>query len=162
VTTGVLAAVGAAVAIGFVAFVNIMGTEDAVAPPAVQTAGIDAQPAAVEAPLAQPLVITDVQLTDAVDAVTGEPMNPTNTFGVGEPVHLWLSLEAGDATGSLTAVWFRGDKKVARLTAPLPDAALQMVFPLPELSVDRPGSYRVEVRSHGEVLTAESFEVTNG
>jgi hypothetical protein len=161
VTAGILAATGAALAIGFVTFVNVMGSDDAVAPPAVQTVAVEAQPAAV-APIAQPLVITDVQLTDAVDPVTGEPMNPTRTFGIGEPVHLWLSLEVGDATGSLTAVWFRGEKKVARLTAPLPDAALQMVFPLPELSVDRPGSYRVEVRSHGEVLTAESFEVTNG
>jgi hypothetical protein len=161
VTVGVLGAIGAALTIGFVAFVNIIGSSDADAPPTLQTARVEAQPA-VEAPHGQPLVITDVRLTDAVDPVTGEPMNPTSTFAIGEPVHLWLSLDAGDEAGSLTAVWFRGDRKVARLTAPLPDAASQMVFPLPELSLDRPGSYRVEVRSRGEVLTAETFEVTNG
>ena len=44
----------------------------------------------------------------------------------------------------------------------LPGAASQMVFPLPQVAVDRPGFYRVEVRSHGDMLAAESFEVTNG
>ena len=77
-------------------------------------------------------------------------------------MHLWLSFEAGEQTAPLTAVWFRGNSKVSRMTAPLPDAASQMVFPLPQVAVDRPGSYRVEVRSNGDVLVAESFEVTNG
>jgi hypothetical protein len=76
-------------------------------------------------------------------------------------VQLWLSFEAGDSTDPLTAVWFRGEKKVARLTAPLPDAASQMVFPLPQVAADQPGSYRVEVRSASDVVAAESFEVTD-
>ncbi|MFN2590238.1 MAG: hypothetical protein ABR518_05670, partial [Actinomycetota bacterium] len=105
--------------------------------------------------------VTDVRLTDAVDAATGAPSAASKVFRIGEPVHLWLSFEAGDATGSLTAVWFRDDRKIARLQAPLPDAASQMVFPLPEIAADQPGSYRVEVRSSGDVVVAETFEVTD-
>jgi len=158
---GVVAAVCVAGVIGFVAFVTVAGSEDAArtalpAQTGVESEGLTPAPATLE-----PLQITDLRLTDSVDAATGDPANATHTFGMGEPVHLWLSFEAGDATGSLTAIWFRGDKRVARLTAPLPGAASQMVFPLPEVAVDQPGSYRVEVRSSSDVLAAESFEVTN-
>jgi hypothetical protein len=158
---GVLAGLGLAVVLGFVAFVSIAGRSDP-APVAMSSQPVAEMDAPVADPIAQPLLITDVRLTDAVDAATGEPGLSTFTFGTGEPVHLWLSFEAGDQTGPLTAVWFRGHNKVARLTAPLPGTASQMVFPLPEVAVDRPGAYRVEVRSNGDVLAAESFEVTNG
>jgi hypothetical protein len=158
---GILISLGLAGIMGFVAFVNIVGQEDATtsALPAQIDAGVDpvAAPAAVT-----PLDITEVRLTDSVDAATGEPGSSTDSFTVGEAVQLWLSFEAGDEAVPLTAVWFRGDQQVARLTAPLPEASSQMVFPLPQLAADRPGLYRVEVRSRGDVLAAESFEVTNG
>jgi hypothetical protein len=157
---GVVAALGVAGVLGFVAFVTFAGSQDSATsaiPAGVESEGLTPALAAPE-----PLEITDIRLTDAVDAATGQPAGSTHTFGMGEPVHLWLSFEAGDATGSLTAVWFRDEKRVARLTAPLPGAASQMVFPLPEVAVDQPGSYRVEVRSSSDVLAAESFEVTNG
>jgi hypothetical protein len=157
---GVLVALGAAAALGFVAFVNFAGNQDAPAAATSASQGVEAAAVAPVAPL--PLQITDLRLTDAVDAATGEPASSTHTFGIDEPVHLWLSFDAGDATGSLTAVWFRGSNRVARLKAPLPDVTSQMVFPLPEVAVDRPGSYRVEVRSHRDVVAAETFEVTNG
>lgn len=159
---GVLLSLGLAGVIGFVAFVNIVGQEDSVAPlPSIQTdTGVDE--AASAAPVVTPLDITEVRLTDTVDAVTGEPGSSTDLFSVGEPVQLWFSFEAGDEAVPVTAVWFRDDQQVARLTAPLPDASSQMVFPLPQLAADRPGLYRVEVRSRGDVLAAESFEVTNG
>jgi hypothetical protein len=161
VVFGVGMAVAVAGVLGFVAFVTFAGSRDAVpTAPSLQTrVGSDGLAPAL--PAIEPLEITDVRLTDAVDAATGEPSNATHTFGIGEPVHLWLSFETGEATGSLTAVWFRGDKRVARLSAPLPGAASQMVFPLPEVAADQPGPYRVEVRSGGDVLAAESFEVTN-
>jgi hypothetical protein len=111
--------------------------------------------------LPQPLQITDLRLTDAVDAATGEPGSSMHAFGISEPVHLWLSFEAGDAAGALTAVWFQGDHRIARLKAPIPDVASQMVFPLPEVAVDQTGSYRVEVRFQRDVVAAETFEVTS-
>jgi hypothetical protein len=166
---GVVAGLGLALVLGFVAFVSIAGRDDPVpatvsAPPAaVPDAAVpDASvpDASVTDPVAAPLVITDVQLTAAVDAATGEPGSSTRTFGTGEPVNLWLSFEAGYQTGPLTAVWFRGHRTIATLTAPLPGTASQMVFPLPQVAVDRPGAYRVEVRSGSDVLAAESFEVT--
>jgi hypothetical protein len=157
---GLVAAVSVAGVLGFVAFVTFAGSQDA-----ARTAlpgGVESDSLTPAQAVPAPLQITELRLTDAVDAVTGEPAGSTHTFGMGEPVQLWLSFEAGDATGSLTAVWFRGDKRVARLTAPLPGAASQMVFPLPEVAVDQPGSYRVEVRSSSDVVAAETFEVTNG
>ena len=157
---GLIAAVGVAGVLGFVAFVTFAGSQDA-ARTALPT-GVESEGLTRALAVPEPLQITDLRLTDTVDAATGEPAGSTHAFGMGEPVHLWLSFEAGDATGSLTAVWFRGDKRVARLKAPLPGAASQMVFPLPEVAVDQPGSYRVEVRSSGDVLAAETFEVTNG
>lgn len=158
---GVVAGLGVATAIGFIAFVTLLGQEDAAAPaaPAQSDPAVNAP---ATASVVTPVQITGLRLTDSVDAVTGEPGNPTSEFAVGEPVRLWLSFEAGDQSGPLTAVWFRGDNKVARMTAPLPDTTSQMVFPLPQLAADRPGSYRVEVRSGGDVLAAETFEVTNG
>jgi len=159
---GVMAAVGVAGVLGFVAFVTFAGSRDALPAALPAQAGVEAEGLAPALAASEPLEITDVRLTDSVDAATGQPGGSAHTFAMGEPVHLWLSFEAGDATGSLTAVWFRDDKKVARLTAPLPGAASQMVFPLPEVAVDQPGSYRVELRSSSDVLAAESFEVTNG
>ncbi len=158
---GVLIALGVAGVVGFVAFVNVVGLEDAVtgAPPA-RTDAVVAEPAT--APAIAPVDITELRLTDTVDAVTGEPGSSTSVFTVGDPVQLWLSFEAGDQAVPLTAAWFRGDNRVAKLTAPLPDSVSQMVFPLPQVAADRPGAYRVEVRSGGDVLAAESFEVTNG
>lgn len=158
---GLIAAVGVAGVLGFVSFVTFAGSEDAARAPLPVQTGVDSEGLTPALAAPEPLEITELRLTDAVNAATGEPSNPAHTFGMGEPVNLWLQFEAGDATGSLTAVWFRGDKRVARLTAPLPDAASQMVFPLPEVAVDQPGSYRVEVRSSSDVLAAESFEVTN-
>jgi hypothetical protein len=137
----------------------IAGSDDAASPATSGPAPVTAVEPAVAA---DPFLLTDLRLTTAVDATTGEPADQTNSFGIGEPVQLWLSFEAGEHTAPLTAVWFRGENKVARLTAPLPDAASQMVFPLPQVAMDRPGEYRVEVRSQGDVLAAESFEVTNG
>ena len=157
---GIFAAVGVAGVLGFSAFVTFAGSSDSDSALPAQQAGVQSEGLEPALPLPVPLQITDVRLTDAVDAATGEPAGSTHTFGMGEPVNLWLSFEAGDATGSLTAVWFRGDRKVARLQAPLPGAASQMVFPLPEVAMDQPGSYRVEVRSSSDVLAAESFEVT--
>lgn len=159
---GVLGALGAAAVVGFVGFVMIAGSDHAALPATDAPAAAGADAAALGSVAARPLLITDLRLTDAVDAATGEPASSIHTFGIGEPVHLWLSFEAGDATAPLTAVWFRGESRIARLKAPLPDAASQMVFPLPQVAVDRPGSYRVEVRSHRDVLAAESFEVTHG
>lgn len=158
---GILGALGAAAVVGFVAFVMVAGSDDAAPPATGSPAAPGTDASALESLAAQPLLITDLRLTDAVDAATGEPASSIHTFGIGEPVHLWLSFEAGDANESLTAVWFRGESRIARLKAPLPDAASQMVFPLPQVAVDRPGSYRVEVRSHRDVLVAESFEVTH-
>ena len=158
---GVVAAIGVAGALGFVAFVTFAGSDDPARTALPLESGVQSEGLEPALPAPQPLEITDLRLTDAVDAATGEPAGSTHTFGMGDPVQLWLSFEVGDATGSLTAVWFRGDKKVARLNAPLPGAASQMVFPLPEVAVDQPGPYRVEVRSNGDVLAAESFEVTN-
>lgn len=156
-----LVALAVAAILGFVAFVNLAGEDDPVSSTAGAGTVADA-PVSVEPAFATPINITDLRLTGTVDAVTGEPGSTTNAFGIGEPVHLWLSFEAGEQSAALTAVWFRDDSKVARMTAPLPEAASQMVFPLPQVAVDRPGFYRVEVRSHGDVLVAESFEVTNG
>jgi hypothetical protein len=158
---GVVAGLGLAAVLGFVAFVSIAGRDQPV-PAAVSAPSASVPDVAVVDPLAAPLLITDVRLTAAVDAATGEPGSSTHTFGTGEPVNLWLSFEAGDQTGPLTAVWFRGHRTVATLTAPLPGTATQMVFPLPQVAVDRPGAYRVEVRSGSDVLASESFEVTNG
>ncbi|MGH2711096.1 MAG: hypothetical protein ACRDH9_07835 [Actinomycetota bacterium] len=161
VAAGVVAAIGVAGALGFVAFVSFAGTEDSPVP-ASSASDSDGTTTSVAPVLPQPLLITDLRLTDSVDAATGEPGSSLSTFGVAEPVHLWLSFDAGDAAGSLTAVWFRGDQRIARLKAPLPDVASQMVFPLPQVAVDQPGSYRVEVRSNRDVVAAETFEVTNG
>jgi hypothetical protein len=158
---GMLVALGVAGALGFVAFVSFAGSSDSPVP-ARSTAVAHGTPTSVAPVLPEPLLITDLRLTSSVDATTGEPGSTTHTFGVSEPVHLWLSFEAGDVTGALTAVWFRGDHRIARLKAPLPDVASQMVFPLPEVAVDQPGSYRVEVRSHRDVVAAETFEVTHG
>ena len=157
VAAGVLASIGLAGAIGFVAFVKVAGSDD----PAVPAASAPVEISVPEVVVPQPLHVTDLRLTDAVDAATGEPARQLTAFDIGEPVHLWLSFDAGDHTGPLTAVWFRGHSKIARVQAPLPDAASQMVFPLPEVAVDRPGWYRVEVRSDRDVLAAESFEVTH-
>src|SRR5687768_14887371 len=90
---GVLVAIGVAGLVGFVAFVNVVGQDDAVttAPPAQPEAVLD-EPAAV--PAVTPVNITDVRLTDSVDAVTGEPGGTTSVFTMGEPVQLWLSFEA--------------------------------------------------------------------
>ena len=158
--TGIAAAIGVAGILGFSAFVTFAGSTDSDSAPALDQAAAPAEGLAPALPAPVPFEITDLRLTDAVDAATGEPAGSTHTFGMGEPVHLWLSFEVGDASGPLTAVWFRGDRKVARLEAPLPGAASQMVFPLPEVAADQPGSYRVEVRSSGDVVAAESFEVT--
>ena len=158
---GVLVATGVAAVVGFVAFVNVVGQEDAIAPEPVRTDAVvsDAAPPAVAV---APPDITDVRLTSSIDAETGEPGSATSVFAIGEPVQLWLSFEAADEAVPLTATWFRGDKKVGRLTAPLPETVSQMVFPLPQLAADRPGLYRVEVRARGDVLAAETFEVTHG
>ena len=155
---GLIGAVLVAGLIGFVAFVTFAGSKDPVQT-ALPRSGVESD--AIEPAVAPvPLEITDIQLTDAVDAATGEPAGSTRNFEMGEQVQLWLSFEAGDDTSDLTAVWFRGDRKVAKLQAPLPGAASQMVFPLPQVAVDQPGSYRVEVRSAGDVIASQSFEVT--
>jgi hypothetical protein len=133
-------------------------TDSAIAPRA--GAPFDAA-AAPFRPVMPPVRVTDVRLTDNVDSVTGEPGAPVDAFGAGDTVRLWFSFEAVDLSQPLTVVWLHEEKKVARLTAPLPGAASQMVFPLPELAVDRPGLYRVEIRSHRDVLAAETFEVTD-
>jgi hypothetical protein len=156
---GLLAALGLAGGIGFVAFVMVAGSDDAAPPPVATQPGVETDAAAI-APAPEPLHITELRLTDAVDAATGEPAGSTRTFAIGDPVRLWLSFESADGTGSLTAVWFRGERKIAKLEAALPGAASQMVFPLPEVAADQPGFYRVEVRSHGDVLASEPFEVT--
>jgi hypothetical protein len=156
---GLLAAIGLAAGIGFVSFVMVAGTDDAAPQPVSVESGADTEVAAV-VPAPEPLQITELRLTDAVDAATGEPGRSSRTFSIGDPVRLWLSFEAADGSESLTAVWFRGERKVAKLEAPLPGAASQMVFPLPEVAADQAGFYRVEVRSHGDVLVSEPFEVT--
>jgi hypothetical protein len=74
-------------------------------------------------------------------------------------VRLWFSFEAVDLSQPVTVVWLREERKVARLTAPLPNTASQMVFPLPEVAAERPGVYRVEIRSGRDVLATETFEV---
>lgn len=163
ITAGVLAGIVVAGLVGFVAFVNLVGEEDAStgAAPSPHEVSAD-EPAGAAPAVTQPLEVTDVRLTGEIDPATGEPGISTQAFAIGEPVQLWLSFDAGDDTAPLTAVWFRGTHAVARLEAPLPDASSQMVFPLPQVAVDRAGSYRVEVRSRGDVLAAETFEVTYG
>ena len=151
---GAVAGLGVAAVAGFLAFVTVAGSGNE-SPARSTTQASDSAP---EAP--PPVRVEDVRLTDAFDTVTGEPARELSSFGMDEPVNLWLSFDSSAADESLTAVWFRGDNAIARLTAPLPEAS-QMVFPLPQVAVDRPGLYRVEVRSRGDVLATESFEVTD-
>jgi hypothetical protein len=123
------------------------------------SAPFDAASASLE-PASPPVRVTDIRLTDRVDAVTGDPGAALGAFAADDTVRLWFSFEAWDLSRPLTVVWLRQEKSVARLTAPLPGAASQMVFPLPDLAAERAGLYRVEVRSDGDVLAAETFEVT--
>jgi hypothetical protein len=116
--------------------------------------------AAPSRPALPPVRVTEVRLTDGVDSLTGEPGAPVDSFGAGDAVRLWFSFEAMDLSRPVTVVWLREERKVARLTAPLPNTASEMVFPLPEVAADRAGMYRVEIRSARDVLATETFEVT--
>ena len=108
--------------------------------------------------------VSDVLVTDTIDAQTGEPGAARDVFTAGTAVHVWIEFTYdGGSDDGLIVSWFRGDERVSSSTFRLPQPTAHVVATLGAGETAAPGDYRVEVTvglpADADELVTLPFEV---
>ncbi len=106
-----------------------------------------------------PVCITEAVLTDTVDSL-GMPGTPTDTFGLGDDVKLWMQYDRNtDGAITLDVRWSRDGTTLYQTDFSLASND-RVTVGLAKLFMEEPGDYGVEVLAGDTVLVARDFAVT--
>ena len=132
--------------------------ETATAPPASATvaAPVETTPPPAPAPVSTALVVTTVDLGNAIGADNRIGM-PMTSFGTKDTIH--ASVATDGPGGDLTAKWTMGDKVVDTQNKTVAAGPQVTEFSITKPSGWPVGHYKLEVSSAGNTLQTREFDI---